>query len=208
MKLHAMMPVLVAAVLVMASCTKDPVNKLSSEETRLYITNHDSTANFSAFTTFSIEDSVAVVNNDHLKGKSYTPFDSTLIAAIATQMKQMGYTQVSSSQSPSLGINVNNITNTSTGLVDYGDYYSDYYSYWDPYDWGYGGYGYYSPFVGVYQVSEGVISIDMFDLKDAAANGKLKSVWNGVLRGDGIFNTANVNSNISALFAQSPYLKH
>lgn len=207
MKNYAIVPVVVAAVFVLASCTKDPVSKLSSEESRIYITNHDSTANFSSFKTFSISDSVAIISNNHLREKTHDAYDSTLIAAVSNALVQRGYTLVTKDQHPDLGINVNNIINTYTGYVDYGDYYSDYYGYWDPYYWGYGGYGYYGSYIGTYQVNEGVISIDMFDLKDAAGTGKIKSVWNGVIRGDGIFQNANISSNVQALFDQSTYIK-
>jgi len=207
MKNYSIVPVVIATVFILGSCTKDPVKNLSSAETRLYITNHDSTANFSSFKTFSISDSVAIISNNHLRDKTHDSYDSLTIAAVISGMTQRGYTQVSNEQSPDLGINVNNIINTYTGYVDYGSYYSDYYGYWDPYYWGYPGLGYYGSYIGTYQVNEGVISIDMFDLKDAASTGKIKSVWNGVIRGEGIFQNANVNSNVQALFDQSAYIK-
>lgn len=209
MKKHLMVPAmgLVAAVMTLGSCTKDPVNNLNNEESRIYITNHDSTASFSSFKTFSISDSVAIISNSHLQQRTRDAFDTQLITAIANAMKQRGYTQVTKDQNPDLGINVNNIINTQTGYIDYGNYYDDYYGYWDPYYWGYPGYGYYGSYVGVYQVNEGVISIDMFDLKDATGNGKIKSVWNGVVRGEGIFQDASINTSVQALFDQSVYLK-
>lgn len=207
MKKYAIVPAIAAIVFFMASCTKSPVNKLSSEETRLYITNHDSTTDFSSFKTFSISDSVAIVGNNHLRGKSYNSYDSALIASITNMMVQRGYTKVTNEQTPDIGVNVNYVITTYTGYVDYGSYYGDYYGYVDPYYWGYPGYAYYGSYVGTYQVNEGVISIDLFDLKDATANGKIKSVWNGVIQGDGIFTDPNIDASIQALFAQSAYIK-
>jgi hypothetical protein len=206
MKNYAIVPLAAAAIFILASCSKDPVSKLSTPESQLYITSHDSTTDFSSFKTFSMSDSVAVVSNNHLHGKTRDAFDSLLIASVATAMTQRGYTQVTAEQKPDLGINVNNIINTYTGYVDYGNYYDDYYGYLDPYYWGYPGYGYYGSYVGTYQVNEGVISIDMFDLKDASG-GKIKAVWNGVIRGSGIFQSAGVNSSVLALFSQSTYIK-
>lgn len=207
MKKYAIVPVLAAAVFVLGSCTKDPIKNLSAEESRLYITNHDSTVNFSSFKTFSISDSVAIISNNHLQEKTHDAYDSALITAFSNAMVQRGFTRVTKDQNPDLGINVNNIINTYTGYVDYSDYYSGYYGYWDPYYWGYPGYGYYGSYIGTYQVNEGVVSIDMFDLKDASANGKIKSVWNGVLRGAGIFNSNNIATSVQALFDQSTYIK-
>jgi hypothetical protein len=207
MKNHAIVPLVAAAIFILGSCTKDPVSKLSAEESQLYITNHDSTTDFSSFKTFSISDSVAVISNNHLRGKTHDSFDSLLIASVTAAMTQRGYTLVTNEQNPDLGINVNNIINTYTGYIDYGSYYDDYYGYLDPYYWGYPGYGYSGSYIGTYQVNEGAISIDMFDLKDASATGKIKAVWSGVIRGSGIFQSANINSSVQALFNQSAYIK-
>jgi hypothetical protein len=199
-------PALLVLVIIAAGCTKDPVSRLKTDETRLFITNHDSTVNFTGFKTFNVSDSVAIISNDHQRKKTRDSYDSLVIAAITTQMKSRGFTQVSNKDKPDLGINVSQIINSYTGLVDYGNYYDSYYDYWDPYPWGYPGYGYYSPYVGTYQVNEGVLSVDMFDLKDAAANAKIKSIWNGVIRGEGIFNSSSVDQNVKALFEQSSYI--
>ena len=93
---------------------------------------------------------------------------------------------------------------TYQGIVEYTDYY---YDYWDPFYWGYGGSSYFFPsYYGVYQVTEGALSVDMLNLKDAATTNQLKSVWNAFVRGSGIFSSGNVNSQVKALFDQSPYL--
>jgi hypothetical protein len=207
MKQYAIVPFAAAALFMLASCTKDPIKNLSADESRLYITNRDSATNFSSFKTFSISDSVAIIQNDGQHEKTRDAFDTAFITAFSNAMVQRGFLRVPKDQNPDLGINVNNIINTYSGYVDYGSYYGDYYGYWDPYYWGYPGYGYYGSYIGTYQVNEGVISVDMFDLKDAAANGKIKAVWNGVIRGTGNDNIANISSNVKALFDQSAYLK-
>lgn len=208
MKKLAIMPLLAAIIVCMlAGCTKDPVSKLNAEETRIYLTQHDSTTSFSSFKTFSISDSVAIISNNQLYQKTRDGFDTTLINAFANAMMQRGYTRVSNNQSPDLGINVNNIINTYTGYVDYGNYYGGYYGYWDPYYWGYPGYSYYGSYIGTYQVNEGVISIDIFDLKNASANKEIKSVWNGVVRGEGIFEISSIGTSVQSLFNQSAYIR-
>jgi len=207
MKQYAIVPLAAAALFMLVSCTKDPIKNLSADESRLYITNRDSSTNFSSFKTFSIADSVAIISNDHARQKTRDAFDTAFIAAFTDAMLQRGYTLVQKDQNPDLGINVNNIINTYSGYIDYGSYYDGYYGYWDPYYWGYPGFGYYGSYIGTYQVNEGLISVDMFDLKDAAANGKIKAVWNGVIRGSGNGSSANISSNVKALFDQSPYIK-
>ena len=195
--------VAVAAV----SCTKEPLNNLTPEESRIYVTNHDSTADFSAYKTYNLADSVAVIDNGHAT-KERTATDQAYIDAVDKYMQQRGYTKVSKDQNPDLGLTVNRIYQTSSGVVTYGDYYDYYGGYWDPYYWGYDGYGYYVPYAySIYQITEGAISLDMLDLKDASGTHKINLIWNGLVRGEGIFNASNADAQVKALFDQSAYLK-
>jgi hypothetical protein len=189
------------------SCSKEPLNNLTQEESRIYITNHNDSVNFQSFKTFSIADSVAVIENGRLVEKATTNVDAAFIAAVKQQMQQRGYTLVGRTQSPDLGINVNRVYTTSTGIFSYNDYWGGYGGYWDPYYWGYPGYGYYVPSYGVYQSTEGALSIDIIDLKDAATNQQLKGIWSGLIRGSGIFNPNTAGSQVKALFDQSAYLQ-
>ena len=197
-----------ASVLVLAGCTKEPLNNLTEEESRIYITNKDSQADFTSYKTFSVADSVAVINNNRLEKKALTNVDAGFISAVKAQLQGRGYTLVNKDQDPDLGINISRVYNTYTGVVSYPDYWGGYPGYWDPWYWGYPGYGYYWPgFYGVYQISEGALSIDALDLKDADKEGKIKGIWNGLIRGSGIFNPGNADSQIKALFDQSAYFK-
>lgn len=192
---------------VFTSCSKDPLANLTDEESRIYITDHDSTANFSAFNTFTISDSVAVINNGQA-GKESTATDLAFINAVKSEMQAAGFTLVNKDANPDLAINVNRIYNTSTGIISYSNYYDYYGGYWDPYYYGYGGYDYYSPYsYATYSIREGALSIDMLDLKNAAAANRINVIWTGLIRGAGIFNAAIASQQINELFTQSPYLK-
>ena len=197
---------LLACVVTLFSCTKEPLNNLTQEESRIYVTNADTTINFSAFKTYSISDSVVVLDN----GQSYKdlqPSDQAYIDAVNKYMQERGYAKVPRSSNPDIGIDVNRIYNTSTGYYSYNDYWDYYGGYWDPYYWGYGGYGYYVPtFFGIYQVTEGAMSVDMLDLKNASEKGKIEVIWNGLIRGEGIFNASIAEGSVKALFDQSTYL--
>ena len=198
----------VSTVLAFSSCTKDPLKNMSEEESRIYITNHDSTANFNSYKTYSIVDSVALINNGQFAGREATSWDQQVISAIQTAMNARGFVKVSRTQNPDLGINVSRVYSTSTNFVDLIDYWSYYGGYYDPNYWGYGGYGYYfPPAYGVYQSTEAALSVDILDLKNASSSQTIKGVWNGLIRGEGIFVSSNVQSQIQALFDQSPYLK-
>lgn len=190
------------------SCSKDPVANLTDEESRIYVTDHDSSANFSAFKTFSVSDSVAVITNGQAS-KELSSVDQAFINAVKSEMQARGFALVNKSNNPDLGVTINRIYNTSTGIISYRNYYDYYGGYWDPFYWGYGGYGYYSPYsYATYTVRQGAVSIDMLDLKNAASNNnKIKVIWTGLIRGSGIFNATTAASQVKALFDQSTYLK-
>src|SRR6185312_304267 len=208
MKRHLLMLLGLAGMsFVYTGCTKDPLNNLTTDESRIYITDHDSSVNFSNYKTFNISDSVAVIDNGSMK-KQLGAVDSAYINTVTKYMEQDGYTLVSKEQNPDVGVDVNRIISTSTGVISYGDYWGYYDSYWDSYYWGYPGYGYYIPYgYSVYQIKEGAISVDMLDLKNAAQDKKINVIWTGLIRGSGIFDTTVADSQVKALFDQSPYLK-
>ena len=208
MRKSMILPGLAALImLVAASCTKDPLKDMTAEDSRIYITNYDSTANFGSYKTFSIADSVAVIDNGRAT-KEITPTDQAYLDAVKKYMQQQGYVLVNKSQSPDLGMNVSRIYRTSTGVISYPDYWGYYGGYWDPYYWGYPGYGYYVPYsYAVYSVTEGAISVDMLDLKSAKTTNKISIIWTGPIRGSGILNASVADSQVKALFDQSPYIK-
>jgi hypothetical protein len=189
------------------SCSKDPLANLTDEESRIYITNHDSTVNFSAFKTFAISDSVAVINDGKFS-KEATATDAAFINAVKNEMVSAGFTLVNRNSSPDLAVNVNRIYNTSTGIISYNNYYDRYGGYWDPFYYGYGGFGYYSPYsYATYSIREGAISVDLLNLKNAAAANRINVIWTGLIRGSGIFNASGAGEQIKMLFNQSSYLK-
>jgi hypothetical protein len=196
----------VTGIAALSSCSKDPLKNITDEESRIYITNRDSTVNFASYKTYSIVDSVSVIDNNRLTEKTVTGWDQQVLAAVRSAMEARGYTQVNHTQSPDLGINVSRLYNTTTHLVDLSDYWGGYGGYYDPYYWGYGGYGYDFPYYGTYQSTEAALSIDMLDLKNASGNGTIKGIWSGLIRGSGIFNSSSVESQVKALFDQSSYI--
>ncbi len=207
MRTALMCSVIIIAFFSVSGCTKDPMNNLSEDESRIYITNYDKAADFPSFQTFSVADSVAVIENGQLSGRDLTSYDAHLIAALKAKLTAEGYTLVAKSNEPDLGITISRISNDYTGIISYDDYAGDYYGYWDPYYWGYPGSSYYFPtYYGVYNIREGALSVDMFDLKDASSSNQLKNVWTALVRGSGIFNASNIDKHVETLFSQSPYL--
>lgn len=193
--------------LLLAACTKDPLDYLSVDDTRIYTTDYDSTTDFTSFKTYSISDSVTYIDNG-VSTKELAGIDVSYIDAVDEYMQQRGYTKVKRFNNPDLGININRIYSTETDVIDYTTYWSFYGGYWDPYYWGYGGYDYGYPYgYGSYSYTTAAESIDMLDLKNAAANGQIDIIWTGLVRGQEILDTANADDAVEALFNQSPYLQ-
>lgn len=197
-----------AGIAGLSSCTKDPMSNLTEQESQIYITNRDNNANFGSYKTYSISDSVYVINNNSFTGTQVTPFDVQAVAAVRSALESRGYRRVARNQSPDLGVNVSRLYNTTTNVVDLTDYWGGYGGYYDPYYWGYGGYGYgYPSYYGLVESTEAMVSIDVLDLKNAATNNRINVIWNGLIRGSGVFNSSTISNGVQALFEQSPYIK-
>ncbi|TDH22997.1 DUF4136 domain-containing protein [Segetibacter sp. 3557_3] len=194
-------------MIALVSCSKDPLANLTEEESRIYITNYDSTAQFSAYKTFSISDTVAVINNGQ-GSKQSNATDLAFVNAVKQNLQARGFTQVSRTSNPDLAVNVSRIYNTSAGVVRYNDYYDYYGNFYDPFYYGYGGFGYYSPYsYASYSVTEGALTIDLLDLKNARSSNRINVIFTGLIRGSGIFNSSTAGEQVKTIFDQSPYLK-
>ena len=192
--------------LFMTACNKQVTDKLSSDDSRIYITDYDSTKSFAAYKTYSISDSVTFIQ-DNQSAKQLTASDAAYVTAVKTYMSAKGYTLVDRNASPDLGVNVSRIINTTTGVISYPDYYGGYGGYYDPYYWGYSDYNYYTPYsYGTYSIAEGAVSIDILDLKDASTSNQIEVVWTGLIRGKGLTDATSADAQVKALFDQSPYL--
>lgn len=194
------------AFLTLIGCRKDPQNNLSDEEQRIYITNHDRTANFSTYQTYAIANQVVVVDGNSSSQQS-TAADQALMQALDRALQSRGFQKVASNTAADVGIQISRIIRTSTGFVTGPDYYS----YWDPFYWGYGGGfggwgGGWGPGYAVipYEVREGMLAIDMIDLTN---NNSPKVLWNALVRGPGLSSTTAVDDIVNNLLAQSPYLQ-
>ncbi len=199
--------VALTALLSLNSCRKDPLNDMTDEESRIYITNRDSTVNFGSYTSFSIVDSVAVASNGSTDKRALTDYDKQLIAAVKAAMQAKGYILVDKAAKPELAINLTRIDDTySSSYYDPG-YWSGWGGYYDPFYWGYPGYGYYFPSYYTVYYKERAVSIDLVDLKNAQSDKQINAIWNAMFRGSGVWDSNNVNNMVSAVFSQSPYLK-
>jgi hypothetical protein len=58
-----------------------------------------------------------------------------------------------------------------------------------------------------YQVQEGMLAIDIIDLKNRGTNNNVRVLWNGLVRGPGLESVNSVNDIVQNLLNQSPYLQ-
>lgn len=209
MNLRITLAALALACIGVTGCRKDPVDALSNEERRIYITNRDSTVNFASYKTFSMAEDVVVVDGSN-GSRQLTAADRAFMQAFTSAMESRGYTLVTKSATPDLGVQVSRIIRTSTGVMSVPDYYG----YWDPMFWGpgfgsgFGGWG--APtfwYTTTYQVREGMLAVDLVDLKNASTNNNLRVVWNGLIRGAGLNDASAAAGQAAQLFEQSPYLQ-
>jgi hypothetical protein len=178
------------------SCTNDPLADLSIEDSQVFITNKDDTVNFKAYKTYSIADSVSVIQNN-VRKSALTSLDRAMLVQLAENLERLGYQYVPADSLPDVGVSLSRVQNTSVSVVS------------QPYYWGYGGYGYgYPSYYSYYQTSETYWSMAMLDLKNADhVDKKIKVVWNAQIRGGWIGNEQFVKKIVRAVFDQSPYLQ-
>lgn len=198
-------PLLFIAVLGLYSCSKDPISDLSSEESLVYITNFDKSAVFNEYKTFSIVDSVLLVDNNKSR-TVLTDIDRGLLEGIIQNMQKLGYTYVSPKANPDVGITASYISNTylSVSSNPYNSYWGNYYG------GGYGsGYGYgYPSYYQYSQTTESYWLISLLDFKNPDTVKKTYNViWNAQIQGFGIDNIQIIGKMADAIFSQSPYLK-
>jgi hypothetical protein len=195
----------------------------------IVLTRYDEAASFGAYQTFAVRPDIPL-----LDGSDAGPplldeaAASRLRAAVVQSLVARGYTEVTASEAPDLGVELSVITRINTQQTCFPYYYWG--SYWNPWYWGYPGYPYYAPWgCSVSAWRAGTVTVDLLDLR-AAAGGQprvvaeggvsllpdggplrpLGAVWLGVVYGvlgsATDTNVARAVEGIEQAFAQSPYL--
>ncbi len=185
----------------MGGCSRDPISDLDLADTQVYITNRSNAVDFRQFKTFSVVDSVTLIQNNG-SGKILQSTDKAMLTRIIARMVQLGYEQVLPADNPDVGINVtiNNRRYDYVVTQPIGSYWGGYYGGW--------GYGYPSYYTSYVQVSELFWVIDMLDFKHADPSRKqVDVVWNAQIRGEGVYEDALVNNMVDGIFDQSAYLR-
>ena len=110
------------------------------EDYDVAITNYDKGADFSAFTTFSIPDTVVYFANDNSAGKPSHEFDDAVIKAVTDNFVAMGYEKVAdpTATTPAEDLPSFIVTVSAFSNVNYAYFVDNWYNNWNWY-WGAGG---------------------------------------------------------------------
>lgn len=187
------------------------------EDYDVAITNYDKGADFSAFTTFSIPDTVVYFANDNSAGKPSHEFDDAVIKAVTDNFVAMGYEKVAdpTATTPAEDLPSFIVTVSAFSNVNYAYFVDNWYNNWNWYwtgwwpGWGYDPYYPWAP-VNVYSYRTGSIVVEMVGTTPRADE-KIPVLWTGIA--DGLLQGSNasiqnrVTKELNQCFNQSPYLK-
>lgn len=196
----------------------------SIAQTDLVVTVHNDSVNFTSFRTYAMPDTIV-----HLVDSLATDtvelgrqFDSEILQLVASNMADLGYQRMDSTQ-----IDADNLPDVFVTVSAIG---SDNWTYYVTYPWwGYWGYwGFWPPLwgpgygpgypccgsVGSVNYQTGTLLVDMYDVQ-AAANlpeePTLPIAWvgalNGVLGGSESLTAQRLQDGINQMYAQSPFLR-
>lgn len=189
------------------SCYPEGADKV--EDYDVAITNYDKSADFGAFTTFSIPDTIVYFSNDKETNINHT-YDQQIVDLVIQNFTARGYREVDTTASPSFVVNISAFSN-----VNYAYYYDNWYNNWGWYWgnwWGPGSFRPYYPWypVSVYAYRTGSVVIDMISTAHRGDD-RVNVVWTGIadglLQGSNAFILSRLNTQIDQCFAQSPYLR-
>ena len=177
----------------------------------LVYTNYDKEANFSAFSTYYLPDSILVIGDR--KDAEYWKDESAqeILSAYATNMNNRGYVRTNDRESADLGLQVSYVKSTYY-FTDYGrpEWWWNYPGYWDAPYWGNWG-GWYYPYVITYSYSTGSFITELLNLEAPQGQSKkLPVLWtsymSGLLSGSTAVNVKLAIQGVDQAFAQSTYL--
>jgi hypothetical protein len=202
------------ACLAMVSISCFPDGAEYIDELDIVYTNYDDSYNFKSKNTFALPDKVIKVDQENIPGEpGFEPeyvspaYSAAILASIRSNMRSLGYTEVTSTADPDLII-LPAVFQTDQ-LYFYYDwwYWSWFYPGWGP-GWGWYYPGYYPP--QVTRIRTGSVIMQMTDPKNQNASDQIPVVWTGVVNGllEGNVDTisARIGTTINQAFEQSPYL--
>lgn len=201
---------LLLAVFAFASCVKDP-NMDKLDNNYLVYTNYDKKADFKAFQTYYVPDSILIISNS--KDAKYWKDENAqeILKAYISNLDSRGYTRVENRKDANLGLQVSYVQSTYY-FADYGhpEWWWGYPGYWDAPYWGNWG-GWYYPYPVSYSYSTGSFITELLNLEaPQGENEKLPLLWTnymtGFLSSSDSVNTKLAVQGVNQSFTQSAYI--
>lgn len=194
-----------AAMLVFGACY--PGDQLTVSDADVVVTLFDEDADFAAFSTYAMPDSIIHLSSEAGDDVSRA-YDAEVLAAVESNLAALGFTREIQPQDADVLMLVAVTAREEIGYAGYpwGGYWGWYYPY--PPAWGWGWYPWYGGGGTVYTYRTGTIFMQLLD--PARADSSLQqvpTVWIGAL--NGIVDEAveqRILEGIDQAFAQSPYL--
>lgn len=209
MKKYIITALLAGAVIV--SCQKFP-SVVDRDGEFLVSTSYDKDADFSKYATFSVADSILVLDS-HLGGDMVkSNFTDALTNDFKEAMEACGYEYlpIEEKDNADIGIQLTYLYDTDY-IVDYVDPYwwLDYPGYWSARYWGAWS-GWYYPYPVMYEFSTHSLMAEMADLTaEDNEEERLPVVWSCLINGNSgsaRADLARFETAIRQAFTQSPYL--
>lgn len=176
------------------------------------VTHADVTAQFSSYSTYFISDTVINLSGSASDTLITGSSAAALAETVRGNMNSRGYSVVSHTSKPDMGIAVCVLRDIRTSIAYYPGWWDDVSGYWDPLYWvSNSSYPYYYGWTTTYTYKDASIIVNLIDLKNAPVNKKLSVIWHvtgfNPYKSDSATNLqASINA-INQAFAQSPYLK-
>lgn len=192
------------AVSLLLSCY--PGDELTVSDTDTVVTIFDQEADFSAQTTYAMDDTVMHLVEDGDRDDISRAYDDEILAQIVANMDALGYTRIADPAAADVNLLVGVSVRDYTGYAYYGGYWGYWYGYYPP---GWGWYPYYPGGGYTYSYSIGTIFVLMTNPPALDANGKPSApIWIAALNGlaDAGTTVTRIENGIDQAFAQSQYL--
>ena len=192
-----------------------PSPELSVSDLDVIITSFEKAHDFGADQTFSVADSVFVIETESSIDLD-DQFDDDILELIITNLQSRGYTYIAPDDVMS-GTDVDffivaakNGRETSGTIVGCGGGYYPGYPWYPGGGWWGPGWGWCYPYYGSYSFEQGSLLIAMLH-EDFSEGTNLSGPWfaaiNGILGTSKEVTLARITNNINRAFDQSPYLK-
>ncbi|HUN13497.1 MULTISPECIES: DUF4136 domain-containing protein [unclassified Alistipes] len=206
--IHFLAIALLAAAV--SSCQKDPSTSALHREYLVY-TDRDRAADFAAFETFYLPDSILIIGSN--KQTEYWKDADALeiVGTVAFELEAAGFLRTSEKQNADLGVQLSYVERETYFVGSNNPYWWWYYPYyWSPGYWG-DWMGWFYPYRVYYGYTAGSLLLEMMDLKATRVEGKrLPVVWDsfmsGLLTSNASLNQERTLQAVEQAFAQSPYL--